>query len=269
MALPEPSLPVSDTPVELGAGALKLRGPEQGRAWNLSQGKVALGFFHALMHQRSPGSLWVASDTARITALRETEQLIIVDMELSRTQPDGAITRVDEETGEAAEQTESPRTFVSFWRFRIPKDDGAWFAAQCLSILNTDDTPWTLDEVFYYLKPALGGDDTNDGPLSGEVPNYFRPIAAWVDKDAGLGIACRFPEKEAFQCNYWKDPGGGFHSDMRQRVDHTLQPGESVEVDPEPVFFYAVNDLTLKGVSDKAGEIEKRVRAGAVATSAR
>lgn len=247
--LPDAASPPPKTAMELRTGALVMRGPKDGLAWQLYHGEALLGSFYALMHQRSPESLWVPSDTARIVAVRETADLFIVDMELARTQVD-----------QGGASPASPKRFRSDWRFRVPRNDGAWFAAQCLRVQNTDDTPWLLDALYYYVKPSLGLDEASDGPLPGEIPNYYRPVAAWVDPDAGLGIACRYPEKAAFHCYYWKDPGGGFHSDMSQRVERALQPGETVDVDSDPVFFYPVNDLTRKGVSDKAAEIEKQVR---------
>ena len=130
-------------------------------------------------------------------------------------------------------------------------------AAQCLWVENTDTTPWKLAEVFSYLMPALGGSPDGDEPLAGKVPNYYRRGAAWIDKTAGLGAGCWYNDEATFECNYWKDPGGGFHPDIRARVDAVLQPGQRHALNSPPAFFFAFKDTTQAGFGQTVSAIEK------------
>jgi hypothetical protein len=237
---------------------LKLEGPVSGSAWRLSRGETLLGDFHAMLHQETAQPLWVPSDTAIITAVHEGDRVTVVDMELSRVAKGEAITRVEEKSGKPDPQSDRPRRFRTGWRFWIPRDAG-WIGTQCLWVENTDDTPWRLAEIFYYLQPKLGGDPAKVEPLVGKVPNYYRRGAAWIDAAAGIGVGCWYANEDAFQCYYWKDPGGYLHSDLRQKVEATLDPGQRLPLDAAMAFFYPLDDISLAGFGKAVGALENEV----------
>jgi hypothetical protein len=244
---------------KLTTGALRLEGPVGGHAWRLWRGETLLGDWFPLMHQETGQSLWVASDTARIIGMRQDARVTVVDMELSRSEPGKAITRIEEKSGRADAQTDAPRRFSSGWRFRVPRDAGAWFAAQCLWVENTDTEPWKLAEVFQYLVPALGGDPAGDEPLVGKAPNYYRRGAAWVDAGAGVGVGCWYIDEDAFQCSYWKDPGGGFHADLHETVDAELKPRQQVRLKGHLAFVFPLEDISTAGFGKAIARLEEIV----------
>ena len=256
---PDRELPVPDAPLALDAGTLNLEGPVDDHAWRLKHGDTLLGHFHAMMHQVTSQSLWVPSDHARITALRENDRVIAVEMELSRGRPGEVITRVEQKTGRPDKQEEQPRRYRSGWRFWIPKDGGAWMASQCLWVENADDTPWTLEDVFHYVFPAVGGASAGDEPLLSGVPNYYRRGAAWVDKEAQAGIGCWYADEDAFACNFWRDPGGGFHSDMRENVGVALDPGQRRPLPGRLAFFFPLADISPAGFGRATGGLASAV----------
>ena len=257
--VPTETVPVEGERIKLATGPLTVEGPLGGHAWRLWRGETLLGDYYPLLHQEVAQALWVEPDTARILSVRRNDRVTVVDMELSRAQGGMAVTRVGEKDGHADAQTDAPRRFRGVWRFWIPRDEGGYIASQCLWLENTEPTPWRLAELFEYLVPSIGGDRAEDAPLLNEVPNYYQRGAAWVDRTAGLGVGCWYIDEARFECSYWKDPGGGFHGDLRQKVDVDLQPGQRLNLDSPPIFLFSFDDLTRPGFARAAEGIARAV----------
>ena len=256
---PEPDPALAEQTLALDTGGFRLEGPADGRGWRLFLDDAPLGVWCALMNQVTSQPLWVQPDTARVTGIARDDRVTLVEVELAREEGGAAITQVSEDTGEPAQQQARPQRFKSLWRFTIPKEPKAWFASQCLWVENTDAAPWRLDHVFHYVIPSLGGDSAGDEPIGKDVPNYYVRSAAWVDPAAGLGIGCWYPDKGAFECRYWKDEGGGFHGDLRERVDQVLQPGQRHTMPGAWAFFFPLSDPTPEGFARESARIAEEV----------
>ena len=259
--LPETQEPIPDGKLSFSTGSMKVEGPYEGHAWRLWCGDTLLGDFYPLLHQEVAQSLWVPSDQAKIIAVRHNEHAAVVDMELSRAEAGAAITRVAEKAVQADAQNDRPRRFRSAWRFWIPIDAGGWLASQCLWVENTDETAWRLADVFQYLMPAIGGAPDGDLPLMKEVPNYYQRGAAWIDPTAGKGVGCWFVDEKMFTCYYWKDPGGGFHADLRQKIDLMLEPGQRHAMESQPVFYFPLEEAAPKGFGTAVEHLKKSILA--------
>ncbi|HOH29039.1 MAG TPA: hypothetical protein PLC40_05155 [Candidatus Hydrogenedentes bacterium] len=242
---PGPAAETGET-ANLQAGSLTLTGPEGGNAWVVSHNGTPLGRFRAMMHQESPESRWVPSDTAKITGLYQNEAVTVVEMRLDR---------VD------TSQDQTVRRFQSAWHFWIPKHGHSWFASRCLWVENNDTVPWHLAEVFHYLSPEIGGDARDDEPMARRVPNYYRRGSAWIDQQAGSGIGCWYPSEARLSCDYWKGPAGDIHSDLRQQVNRELKPGDRVEIEDARTFFFPVEGLSLKDFGRAVEELHACVTA--------
>lgn len=245
-----PAGTVTDGPsrMELRTGTLALAGPEGGDAWVVSGGGVTLGRFRAMMHEESPEPRWAISDTAKITGVAENAEVTVVEMELDRLN---------------TEQDPFARRFRSGWRFWISRGDRGWFATQCLWVENADALAWRLTEVFHYIQPAIGGDPVNDEPLTHSVPNYYRQGSGWVDTQLGKGIGCWYAREDALVCNYWKGPAGDIHSDLRQKAEHELTPGQRVNIEDARAIFFPLDEISLSGFGKAVDRIAAHVGAGA------
>jgi hypothetical protein len=248
---------VPEKPLTLASGGFQLEGPIQGHAWHLAWEGKPLAVFYPLLHQASSASLWVQPDAARVVAVRQDAHVTVVDMDLACGGNGDVITRVDDRTGQRAPATVQAFRYRTGWRFWIPRDDSAWLAAECLWVENTDTVPWRLMEVFQYVVPAIGGDSAGDEPLMGAVPNYYQRGAAWIDKAAGLGVGCWFSSDEAFECSYWKDPGGGFHSDLREKIDRELAPGQRLDLGRSPAFTFPLTDVSRTGFAAAVARVKQ------------
>ncbi|MBI4559752.1 MAG: hypothetical protein HY706_19350 [Candidatus Hydrogenedentes bacterium] len=227
-------------PLTLTSGELTLRGPVDGHAWELRYRNVPLARFDALMHEQSPTSIWQASQSAHVTEVRSNSKVTAVTMELDYA-PVAA--------GEPA-----AHAYCSGWRFWIPHREG-FFASQCLWVENRSRDSWKLAEVFHYLTPTIGGNNTDDEPMAGEVPNYYRRGSAWVDKGLGLGLGCWYSDEAAFACYFWKDANGWFHSDLRHSVNKTLKPGEQLTVNGPLAFFFPIQGISREDFAKAVGDI--------------
>jgi hypothetical protein len=263
--VPEPDPFFEGKTFASSGGGLRFLGPVDGRGWRLFLGGTLLGDWCALMNQVTAQPLWVKPDTARVTGVGDSDRVTVIEVELSREQGGSAMTQVREDTGKPAQQQARPQRFKSLWRFMVPGEDPGhlgkprWFASQCLWVENTDTGPWRLDHVFHYIIPSLGGDSAGDEPVGKDVPLYYIRSAAWVDQAAGVGIGCWYPDKAAFQCRYWKDEGGGFHGDLRERVDTVLQPGQRHTMPGAWVFFFPLSDPTPEGFSRQSARIASEI----------
>ena len=251
--------PARTEQVALETGGLRLEGPADGRGWRVSLDGASIGAWYGLMNQVTSQPLWVQPDTARVTGIARNGRLTVVELELSREHGGMAQTEVSQETGEFAAQQAQPQRFRSLWRVVVPAAPDGWFASQCLWVENTDVQPWWLDHVFHYMAPFLGGDSAGDEPIGKDVPNYYIRSAAWIDQSAGLGIGCWYPDMTAFECRYWKDEGGGFHADLRERVGSLLEPGQRQVMPGAWAFFFPFRDPTPEGYARESKRIAAAV----------
>ena len=227
----------------LVGGSLEIRG------WQLSIDGTELGVWYPLMHQVVAQDLWVSPDFAEITAEYRNETVTVVEVMFELKHGGEAITEVDQDSGAMAVQSDRPQPFCSAWRLWIPTE-GEFFASQCLWVENTGEAAWCLAEIFHYTVPSIGGDSTDDVPLGDEVPNYYLKGDAWVDAKAGLGLGCWYTDAEAFTCHFWKDPNGGFHGDLRTRVDVLLKPGQRFDAPDAIAFFFPLKEPTRTGLAE-------------------
>lgn len=223
-------------PLALRTGPLELESATGRDAWVMRYEGEMLGAYHGLIHQRAPGDLWTSPDESAVTAVREDDQFVVVDMTFTRSGGGEAITTFDREAGRRVAQEDEPPAYAAGWRFWIPKESCGWFGAQSLWVENTDSRAWKLAGLFHYTQPALGGSPDGDDEAGVNVPNFYIPLGAWEDREAGLGQAV-FALGEGLGIMYWKGEDG-FHSDCRQALDVELEPGERYEdVGPLAVHF--------------------------------
>lgn len=262
---PEELLPAQQLPLRMSTGELNLEGPVDGHAWRVSAGSTLLGDFFPMMHQGTRPAGWIATEgAARVTAVRRDEHMRAVDMELAYDGRTPAV-RTGRPGPEPGAAPEPPRRYLTGWRFWVPvippirPNQTPWFAAQCLWVENTDTVPWRLESVYYNLRPAIGGDQSGDEPLELGAPEYFRRGGAWIDRTVGAGIAAWFPVEENLSFHYWKDGGGGLHSDLYRPVGQTIEPGQRLAINGPLAFFFPLSagDLTRAGFAAGSWDVER------------
>ncbi|KPK58137.1 MAG: hypothetical protein AMK73_09455 [Planctomycetes bacterium SM23_32] len=191
-------------PPEVRTGPLTLRPVGGSDAWTMLYEGAELGAFYPLLYQQVPANHWVGPDAGGVTAVREDEAFVVVDMTFTRAASGGAA------------------AYAAGWRFWVPRQSSGWFGAQPLWVENSDVRPWTLAGLFHYTRPAIGGSAEGDDSSGVNVPNFYIPVTAWEDPDAGLGQGA-FGYGGSFYVRYWKDDDG-FHSDCMERVNVELAP---------------------------------------------
>lgn len=228
------------------AGDLTLEGPQEGHAWRISSRDKGLGTFRPVLHQATEPPGWVGTQTAKITALRRSGKVTVVEMEFTGGQ--------------------EAKRYSCGWRFWIPAavpksapPGAGWFASQCLWVENTDDQPWFLESVYHYLLPTIGGESAGDEPLVIGVPQYYRRGGAWIDKQAGLGIGAWFTLDADFGFNYWKDEAGGLHPDLYEPVRRELRPRQRLTIPGRPAFFFPLRDPSRFGFAAATWQVERAV----------
>lgn len=245
---PKDTVPQPEGPMHISTGPLHMEGPESGTAWRLSLDSVRLGDLMPMLHQEKDGhSWWTRIDTSHITAVRENARVVMVDMEVGYLAP--------------ATGTTVPCRYRAGWRYWIPRDESGWLASQCLWVENADTVAWKLVEVFHYLLPCIGGDPLNDEPLTNGVANYYLAGSAWTDPAANTGVGCWYADERAFASNYWKDPQGGFHADLRHGVDKELRPGQRLTINGPHAFFFGFENGTREAFGEavaRMGEVALR-----------
>ncbi|HOZ45583.1 MAG TPA: hypothetical protein PLO37_08390 [Candidatus Hydrogenedentes bacterium] len=241
----EPTL--SEEGIGVRLGQAQVEGPAGHRAWQMRMGETLLGYVAPMIHQRVPDDLWVFPDTVTVTEIRVGADVRVVDMRIGLWEGADVMPPVDENSGASSDRTHAPCRYDSQWRFWLPKRSSGWFAGECLWIKNLDVRPWRLMEIFHFIMPAIGGSSEQDEPFSADVPNYYLSGEAWVDTTEDRGIGCWFPDGDLFDANFWKDPGGGFHGDLRQKVDVELRPGELYEVNGPPAFYFPLDTASALG----------------------
>ena len=92
--------------------------------------------------------------------------------------------------------------------------------------------PWNLESIFYYTRPAIGGNARGDEEAGFTVPNFYIPFGAWEDT-CRYGLAAIALGEEPV-INYWKDKHG-FHWIADRRS--SLQPGSGTKQRAPAVHF--------------------------------
>ena len=258
------ALPIPAGPLTLTSGRLTVEGPLGRNGWRLSAGGVPLGELFPALFQGTRPPQWVAPTTARITSIRRGERGTVVDMEFARAAEPAV-------AGGSPPAREPGRAYVCGWRYRVPAGSAdasaearraGWIGSRCLWVRNTDTLPWPLEAVYEHLMPAIGGDAAHDVPLEIGVPQYYRRGGGWVDPIAGLGAACWFPVEADFSCRYTKDDRGGFHPDLRLPVGRILLPGQSLNIDGPPAFYFALDGLTRVRFTELSQQVEREAAGG-------
>ncbi len=224
--------PQADAVLELGDLTVRLRPTAEGDTpiCRFELDAKPLGSLRCMLHQQGRGDVWAHADRAKVLGIRSNPDVHAVDIEFASGQPGQ----------QGAPATDSPRAYRAGWRLLVPKRPVAvpFVASQCLWVENVDQRPFQLVEVFHWIAPTLGGSPEGDVAAGRNVPNYYVAGAGWVDPEAGLGIGVTYLSGKGYSCSYWRNPSGGFHSDMRLAVNETLRPGQRVALTAPPVFVF-------------------------------
>jgi hypothetical protein len=221
------------------------------------------GMLTCLMHQECGQHFWVRPNRLKIAAVWDTADAQVIDLMLSYGNSDKPIAQVDEATGQAAKPQARPHRYQAGWRLRVLKRPvkTPFLTSRCLWVENTDTEPWHLVDVFHWIAPAIGGNreaDTPDGP---DVPNYYMAARGWVDQGAGIGLGVTYPPGSGYRCHYWRNKGGGIHSDLYFPVNERLKPGDHYEPTARPVFVFGYKATTPQSLSAGARGIWEVLRA--------
>ncbi|MBN1346161.1 MAG: beta-galactosidase [Phycisphaerae bacterium] len=258
---------VPSTPHEIRVADLRLSfvpGPPQaGEACRIELAGRELGGLTCLIHQQTGQHLWVLADHAKLIKACSDLSGTVIDLELSYIGSAKPMTRVNEQTGQAAHPRQHPHRYKAGWRIRVPAEPGdtPFLASQCLWIENADDEPWDVLEVFHWVAPRVGGDLAGDAPDGPDVPNYYLSASGWADRAAGLGIGATYPVGDDYTCNYWLNKAGGVHSDLRLTVGCRLAPGKRHELSAPPVFVFAYQAKDARSLGKAAGQVLPKVLA--------
>lgn len=218
-----PRSTIARSSLKLQSGPLVLHESRRGGEWKIEYEGVPLGGITALIHQKHPQDHWVSAGHSKVTAYYEGSDFVTVD-----------VTFLFEK--KANSPAEGPGAYRAGYRFWAPKNASGWFIVQGLWVENIDTTPWNLQNIFYYTRPAIGGRAKGDEEGAFNVPNFYIPFGSWEDTQAGYGLAViALGEEPAI--NYWKDKDG-FHSDCRHVVGIELQPGERYEKAGPPAVHF-------------------------------
>ncbi len=196
---------------------------------------VELGQYYPLLQQHRGQNMWTAPNVSESTVFHEGPVRLVVDVVLSRAAGDGKLLTAVGKDGTYEKQTETPPFFNVTFRAEIHQGQ-PWFSGRLLSVANSDNRPWTLVNSFHYTPPRESGKD--DVEAAGQ--------SCWKDAKTGMLYGVADPSG-LFSINFWKDAGGGFHSDARLKVEQKLEPGASY-VGPEPAMLVG----GVKGDSPKA-----------------
>ncbi len=244
-------------PVDLSVGPMRVTISHGGDACRLQLGDRVLGSLTSLLHQDVGQHMWVRANRAKLVAKHVEADATALDLELSYAGGDEPITRVDDETGQRAQRRARPHRYRAGWRIRVPTRSvkTPFITSQCLWVENTDSQPWHLVEVFHWIAPSIGGDPAGDEPDGVDVPNYYLPAGGWVDRQAGLGVGVVYTSGSGYACRYWRDKGGGIHSDLRLEVDKRLAPGQRHKTTAPPVFVFGYHAKEPRAMSLAAAQV--------------
>lgn len=245
--------------IRLTSGPLTVEGPVDGHALRLRRGDLVLGELFAYLQQETEGWLWVATDTARIIAVREDRHATFVDMEMSSEGRTPPITRLSAPSPKDLR----PARYRGVWRFGIPKGNEGWLSTQCLWLENTDPRTWTVVQSYYFLLPAIGGSIDGDVPLyAPDLHCYYLTGAAWVDMAAHAGVGCWFLPEPSLECTFWVDKLGRYRSDMRYLLNERLRPGQRWNKPGPITFFFPLADATREAYESAQEKLHESVVVG-------
>jgi hypothetical protein len=242
--VPDTSVDPPDGPLRVEAGMLRLRGPLDGEAWEISHGDVLLGHLAPALRIGEPAA-WAHPGSGRIVSIRRDARVAVVDMEFVGGSEAAAI-----------------GGYRCGWRFWIPDSRGKgppWVAAQWLWVENTGQAAWRLHALGHWLRPRIGGSSAGSEPFDLGVHHYYRRGGGWIDRGAGLGIACWFPVDPDFWINYHRDASGNFYPELFRRVERDVAPGRRFVEDGPRVFFFPLHELSRQGFTEASFQIERNV----------
>ena len=197
-----------------------------------------IGSFVPVIWQDVGQNLWPQPDAAKIAAAREEKTRLVLDIEfeLRPASSQKVLTAVDD-AGKLAAQARRPGALKACYRFFV-YPGRPWFGARCLWVENADTRPWKLMACFHYAVPKIAGNASDDEVGGPDVPNYYMRDAAvtWFDPGAKLHYGIAQARSDDFELHFWKDPGGGFHADVRREIGVTLKPGERY-AEPQPTAY--------------------------------
>lgn len=258
------STPADDPiPTEFKVGDLLVtiagKNSSGGSACQFRMDGQVIGSLTGMVHQHAVQDMWLRASRAKCVGVRREPRATIVDFELTLAGDTKPITKASEESGKQAKLSARPHRFRAGWRVRIPtgpvKTKTPFITSRCLWIENTDSEPWDLVEIFHWVNPRLGGDVAGDQPDGVDVPNYYLNASGWVDRKVGLGIGAVYPPGSGYDCRYWRDKAGGIHSDLRFKVDRTLEPGERYEPTAPSVFVLAYRSKQPRALAAATSDV--------------
>ncbi|MBI2302801.1 MAG: hypothetical protein HYU66_28175 [Armatimonadetes bacterium] len=185
---------------------------------------------------------WVSSDKVESLTLREDGAGWTVRAVVAFTGGGKPITAVDD-AGQQAAQRAEPARYRAELVAAVLRDHPAALAKP-LRVESTDTRAWSLEDVFVFSRPAIGGSTVDDVASGKDVPNYYLPSHFWTDQK--LGGAFGAWGGEDWPTNYWKDPGGLFHPDARHPVNLAMTKGKRWEAGE-------LSCLWLYGTKDASG----------------
>jgi len=239
--------PYAGEEMKLTSGRMILEGPMGNKGWRMRLDGRPVADLFPLIHQNMGQDFWVHPSKVKILGTADDGKRTIVDMEFTRTEGDVA-----------AGAKPEPRPFRAVMRYWIPKSTGGWVASQCLSVQNTGRCVWHLKGVFHYMIPLPAVEGSKIEPLR-RAPNYYRSANAWVDLIANRGAGCWLFEEGNLTCNYWKNDGGSFHSDLREETNIEMKPGDIYKASPDAAFFFPLSDVTIKTYGDACAQVVREI----------
>lgn len=224
-------------------GILLLEGTEGGNIVDsITYKGTPMGRLNPLVWERRGGQdLWTQTvKTTRVEAFTGPVRTALqVWCESAPEQP--SITAVDNE-GRRARQRSVPHHFRVAHRLGMAPDQ-AWFTDEFVSLENLDKDEMELRGWFQYLLSAIGGDAEDDVEGGPQVPNYWMNLGAWRDEPTGLVLGAVPVPDERLHANFWKDPGGSQHADLRRAFDPSVlvAAAKTWREEPEvpPAFMFA------------------------------
>jgi len=226
---------------DLTMGQMRLSGPSGGAACRITLSERPLGHFSCMIHQRTAHHYWIMADQARLVAIHRQPDMTTIDLVLSYGDlgPEAGTERPKSERGD--QRPDRPVRYRAGWRLRVLARPVSvpCFAAECLWVENIDSIPMDIAEVLYWVAPNIGGSPDGDLSDAPGVPSYYLPAAGWMDRKVGMGIGTTYLSESDFTCNYWRDKGGGIHSDLCLNVGQKLAPHQRYTPNASPILVFA------------------------------
>jgi len=203
-------------------------------------GGVSLGRVQALVHQNVGQDLWLPAN--RLVSVRRVAGPVKTTLEFVaeyRPEAAGEVRTAVDDAGTPAAARGKGAAWRARYRLRIAGGLPA-FELTCLSVTNADDRPWRLVSYFHFLPSHIGGSPAGDAASVGEVPSYHGLRTVWFDAKVRAGYGAVVPAP--LEGNFWLDPAGGQHPDVRRPIDKLLAPGETWTApgDEAPAWVFGV-----------------------------